>query len=62
MRVACGEQEKRGRGEKGVRESFFGCRSPLVRELSVVDGISKQNKDGKGVKISLHRPTISVVD
>jgi hypothetical protein len=62
MRVACGEQEKRGRGEKRVRESFFGCRSPSVRELSVVGGVSKQNKDGKGVNISLYRPTNSVVD
>jgi hypothetical protein len=50
MRVAYGEQEKRGRGEKGVRESFFGRRSPSVRELSVVGGISKQNKDGKKYK------------
>jgi hypothetical protein len=44
MRLACGEQEKRGRGEKEVRGSFFfGRRSPLVRELSAVGGASKQN-------------------
>jgi hypothetical protein len=62
MRVVCGEQEKRGRGEKNIRESFFGYRSPLIRELSVIGSISKQNKDGKDVKISLYRPTNSVID
>jgi hypothetical protein len=49
MRVVCGEQEKRGRGEKEVRGSFFGRRSPSVRELSAVGGASKQNKDGKDI-------------
>jgi hypothetical protein len=47
---------------EGVRESFFGRRSPSVRELSVVGGASKQNKDEKYIEISLHRPTNSVVD
>jgi hypothetical protein len=43
MRVACGEQEKRERGEKKVRGSFFGRGSPLIRELSAVNNINKQN-------------------
>jgi hypothetical protein len=37
-------------------------KSPSVKELSAVGGINKQNKDGKDVKINLHRPTNSVVD
>jgi hypothetical protein len=53
--------EARTRGEGGLKIVLRG-RSPLVRELSAIDGISKQNKDGKDVKISLYRPTNSVVD
>jgi hypothetical protein len=62
MRVAYGEQEKRGRGEKGARESFFGYRSPSIRELSVIGDVSKQNKDEKGIKISLYKPINSIVN
>jgi hypothetical protein len=53
--------EARTRGEGGPKVVLRG-RSPLVRELSAVGGVSKQNKDGKDVKISLYRPTNSVVD
>jgi hypothetical protein len=53
--------EARTRGERGLRVVLRG-RSPLIREFSAVGGISKQNKDGKDVKISLYRPTNSVVD
>jgi hypothetical protein len=53
--------EARTRREGDPRVVLRG-RSPLIRELSVVGGVSKQNKDGKGVKISLYRPTNSVVD
>jgi hypothetical protein len=52
MRAVYGEQEKRGREEKGVRELFFGRRSPLIREFSVINNTSKQNKDGKYIKIN----------
>jgi hypothetical protein len=54
-------EEARMRKEGDPRVVLRG-RSPLIRELSVVDSISKQNKNGKGVKISLYRPTNSVVD
>jgi hypothetical protein len=53
--------EARTRGERDLRVVLRG-RSPLVRELSAVDSVSKQNKDGKDVKISLYRPTNSIVD
>jgi hypothetical protein len=53
--------EARTRGERGLRV-VLRDRSPLVRELSAVGGVSKQNKDGKDVKINLRRPTNSVVD
>jgi hypothetical protein len=53
--------EARTRGEGDLRVVLRG-RSPLVRELSAVGGVSKQNKDGKDVKISLYRPINSVVD
>jgi hypothetical protein len=53
--------EARIRREGGLRVVLRG-RSFLVRELSAVDSVSKQNKDGKDVKISLYRPTNSVVD
>ena len=62
MRRAGEEQEKRGKGQKEVRGSFFRRRSPSGKELSAVGGASKQNKDGKDIEISLHRPTNSVVD
>jgi hypothetical protein len=54
-------EEARTRKERNPRV-VLRDRSPSVRELSVIGSISKQNKDGKGVKISLHRPTNSVVD
>jgi hypothetical protein len=53
--------EARTRGERDLRVVLRG-RSPLVRELSAVSSISKQNKDGKDVNISLYRPINSVVD
>ena len=53
--------EARTRGEGGPRVVLRG-RSPSVRELSAVGGVSKQNKDEKDAKISLYRPTNSVVD
>jgi hypothetical protein len=53
--------EAKTRREGGPRVVLRG-RSPLVRELSVIGSINKQNKDGKGIKINLYRPTNSVVD
>jgi hypothetical protein len=53
--------EARMRKEESPRVVLRG-RSPLVRELSVIGNISRQNKDGKGIKISLYRPTNSVVN
>jgi hypothetical protein len=53
--------EARTRREGGPRVVLRG-RSPSVRELSAVGDVSKQNKDGKDVKISLYRPINSVVD
>jgi hypothetical protein len=53
--------EAKTRRKKGPRVVLRG-RNPLIRELSVIGGVSKQNKDGKDVKINLHRPTNSVVD
>jgi hypothetical protein len=54
-------EKARTRGEGDLRV-VFRDRSLLVRELSAVGGISKQNKDGKDVKISLRKPTNSVVN
>jgi hypothetical protein len=53
--------EARIRREGGPRV-VLRDRSPLIRELSVIGSISKQNKDGKGIKINLYRPTNSVVN
>jgi hypothetical protein len=53
--------EARTRGERDLRVVLRG-RSLLIRELSAVGGVSKQNKDRKDVKISLYRPINSVVD
>jgi hypothetical protein len=53
--------EARTRREENLRVVLRG-RSPLVRELSAIGSISKQNKNGKDVKISLYRPINSVVD
>jgi hypothetical protein len=53
--------EARAREEEGLRVVLRG-RSPLIRELSAVGNISKQNKDGKDVKISLYKPTNSVIN
>jgi hypothetical protein len=53
--------EARMREEGDLRVVLRG-RSLLVRELSAVDGVNKQNKDGKDVKINLYRSTNSVVD
>jgi hypothetical protein len=53
--------EARTRRKEDLRVVLRG-RSPLVREFSAVGSISKQNKDGKDVKISLYRPINSVVD
>jgi hypothetical protein len=54
-------REAMTRGERGPRVVLRG-RSPLVRELSAIGGVNKQNKDGKDVKISLYKSTNSVVD
>jgi hypothetical protein len=54
-------REARTREKRNPRVVLRG-RSPLVKELSAIGSISKQNKDGKDVKISLYRPTNSVVD
>jgi hypothetical protein len=51
----------RTRGEGDLKVVLRG-RSPLVKELSAINNISKQNKNGKDVKISLYRPTNSIVD
>jgi hypothetical protein len=54
-------EEARTRREKGSR-IILRDRSPLIRELSVIGDISKQNKDGKDIKISLYRPINLIVD
>jgi hypothetical protein len=53
--------EARTREKRSLKVVLRG-RSLLIRELSAVDSISKQNKDGKDVKINLYRPINSVVD
>jgi hypothetical protein len=54
-------EKARTRGEGGLR-IVLRDRSFLVRELSAIGSISKQNKDGKDVKINLYRPINSVVN
>jgi hypothetical protein len=54
-------EEARTREERDLKIVLRG-RSPLVRELSAIGSVNKQNKDGKDVKINLYRPTNSVVD
>jgi hypothetical protein len=48
--------------EEGDLRVVLRDRSPLIRELSAVGSINKQNKNGKDVKISLYKPINSVID